>query len=330
MALSQVFGKTPYISDTKPNSMIQLPPDHEEALRQLWTECCSKVPKTRQPNPGKYDYHHHLFYHGRNTEETLTYLFHTQPDYETFVRWLAEYPPDFDAIYKHENRILSDDDLARWHRDGYIVVKGIVPRSQCDAACAAIWEYLNATPDDPATWYRDHPGKNGMMLRLVHHPALDANRFSSRIRKVFEELYGHDELYQPIDKVSFNAPESGSHRFTGSPLHWDVSIAPTIPYSVQGLLYLTDTTAEDGAFHCVPGFHRIATDWLSETGKSVNPRERAINELEPVPVRGNAGDMVIWLQALPHCATPNKGAMPRMVQYISWRPKHIKEADVWL
>ena len=242
----------------------------------------------------------------------------------------GDYPPDFDAIYRHENRILSDEDLANWHRDGYILVKDIVPRSQCEAASAAIWEYLDASPDDPATWYKDHPGKNGMMLRLVHHPALDANRFSSRIRKVFEELYGHDDIYQPIDKVSFNAPESGTHKFTGSPLHWDVSVAPPIPYSAQGLLYLTDTTAADGAFNCVPGFHNIATEWLSETGPGVKPRERAINELKPIPVPGNAGDMVIWLQALPHCATPNKGTMPRMVQYISWRPKDIKVADEWI
>jgi ectoine hydroxylase-related dioxygenase (phytanoyl-CoA dioxygenase family) len=310
--------------------MIQLPPDNEAALQQLWTECCSAGPKTKSPHPNRYDYHHHLFYHGRNKEETLAYLFYTQPDYETFRQWLGDHPLDVDAIYRQENRILSDEDLANWHRDGYIVVKDIVPRSQCEAANTAIWDYLDATPEDPATWYKEHPGKNGMMLRLVHHPALDANRFSSRIRQVFEELYGHKNLYQPIDKVSFNAPETGTHRFIGSPLHWDVSVATPIPYSAQGLLYLTDTSASDGAFNCVPGFHHIATEWLSETGIGVNPRERAIKELKPVAVPGNAGDLVIWLQALPHCATPNKGTMPRMVQYISWRPKDIKEADVWI
>ena len=308
--------------------MIQLPPDNHLALHELWAECCRPGSTTASAQTPRYDYHRHLFYHGRNKEETLAYLFHSKPDFDSFTKWLAEYPPDFDALYKHEERILTDDDLANWHRDGYIVVKGIIPRRQCEAACTAIWEYLDADPHDPDTWYRNHPGKNGLMLRLVHHPALHTNRYSSRIRKVFEELYGHTDLYQPIDKVSFNAPEKDTHTFMGSPLHWDVSVAPPIPFSAQGLLYLTDTTATDGAFHCVPGFHRIATEWLTNTG--ANPRDRAIRELTSVPVPGNAGDMVIWLQALPHCATANKGTTPRMVQYIAWSPTHIKEAEVWI
>ena len=42
-------------------------------------------------------------------------------------------------------------------------------------------------------------------------------------------------------------------------LHWDVETAPRawpVPFAVQGVVYLEETTAEQGALRVVPGFHR--------------------------------------------------------------------------
>ncbi|MGZ0787900.1 phytanoyl-CoA dioxygenase family protein [Pseudomonas saponiphila] len=33
-----------------------------------------------------------------------------------------------------------------------------------------------------------------------------------------------------------------------------------------------------------------------------------------------AGDLIIWHHALPHGASPNRGTLPRMVQYINFYP----------
>jgi ectoine hydroxylase-related dioxygenase (phytanoyl-CoA dioxygenase family) len=167
------------------------------------------------------------------------------------------------------------------------------------------------------------------MLNFFQHEALDKNRSSRKIKKAFSELYGDTEIYLLVDKVSFNPPETEEYKFAGSPLHWDVSLQLPIPFVLQGLLYLNDVSAEDGAFHCVPGFHKRIDNWLADLPEGANPRAVAIEELTPVAVPGNAGDLVIWHQALPHCATPNNGTTPRMVQYITYKPLQEKTAEIW-
>ena len=117
----------------------------------------------------------------------------------------------------------------------------------------------------------------------------------------------------------------------GSLLHWDVSLTLPIPYKLQGLIYLTDVKLNSGAFHCVPGFHRQIQSWMKNLPENANPREVAIQELKPIPVLGEAGDLVIWHQALPHCATPNTSELPRMVQYFTYLPFETKdETDEWI
>ena len=49
------------------------------------------------------------------------------------------------------------------------------------------------------------------------------------------------------------------------------------------------------------------SDWMTSLPPNVNPREEVVRTLRPVPVTGNAGDFIIWHQALPHCAAPAAG-----------------------
>ena len=113
-------------------------------------------------------------------------------------------------------------------------------------------------------------------------------------------------------------------------LFWDVSLAQPIPERFQGLLYLTDCSETDGAFHCVPGFHHRLPEWLDSLNPDDNARQLAAKTLQSKAVPGNAGDFVIWHQALPHCATPNRGITPRMVQYLTYIPTNDVEHSVWI
>ena len=40
------------------------------------------------------------------------------------------------------------------------------------------------------------------------------------------------------------------------------SASGILPMGLQGVLYLTDTSAENGAFVCIPGFHKRLGGWL--------------------------------------------------------------------
>lgn len=215
---------------------------------------------------------------------------------------------------------LRSEQLAFWQENGYLVLPGVINATACAASCAAVWAFLHADPRDPASWYGAQCRQQGLMLPLYNHPRINTNRASRRIRAAYEQLYGSRAIYKTIDHLSFNPPETEHFAFRGNGLHWDVSLVLPIPERFQGLLYLTDCAAGDGAFHCVPGFQNRIADWLGRLPPGADAREVAVRELQLQPVPGKAGDFVIWHQALPHCATANRGKTPRIVQYLSYIP----------
>lgn len=300
----------------------------EDVLKSLW---CKTLGKT---NDGETASWHEqqicIADYGVGMEEALDHLYANTPDFKSFKEWIktAGILPAEQGPYNGE--VLTEADRSLWEEQGYIVIKNAVTPDACAAARKAIWEYLGAEADKPDTWYEMNAGKRGMMLRLFQHEALTRTRYAPKIKKAYEELYDSKDIFLVVDKVSFNPPENEKYRFAGSALHWDVSVAPPVPYELQGFLYLTDTAESDGAFHCVPGFHRNMEAWLNSLPAGTDPREEALRTLSPVAVPGKAGDLVVWHQALPHCATPNKGVSPRMVQYIAYKPRKEPEAREWL
>lgn len=270
-----------------------------------------------------------LFALGITLEDALCFIHEHQPDDDTFLAWVEQRKRVYPAPAASPD-VLSAEDLAFWNENGYVVVRNAVDPDMCREACHAIWKSLDASPDVPQSWYRVFENSRGMMLRFSDHPSLDVLRNSPRILKAYRQLYGHERIFKTIDKTSFNPPVTKEYAFAGSRLHWDVSLHLPVADEFQGLLYLTPTTEHDGAFHCVPGFHRSLGDWLQTVPAGLDAREYALKELQPVPVPGNAGDFVIWHQALPHCATPNTGTLPRIVLYLTYLPEGNEEPEIWI
>ena len=265
-------------------------------------------------------------------EETLQYLMQTGPSFQDFERWvLARNDGALDApqverfnvlvtgesrppTIEHPDRVLDAADHAHWAEHGYVVVRGAIPREQAAAAGEALWRHRGMDPDDPDTWY----AAGSIMVQLFHHPALTANRESRRVRRAFAEIWGTDDLWMNTDRVSFNPPERGSWQFPGPRLHWDadLSVRP-LPFATQGLIYLTDTPAHQGAFALVPGFHRRLDAWLDALPPGADAVNQDLSGLVATPIAAEAGDLVIWNDALPHGATPNTGTRPRIVHYVN-------------
>lgn len=271
-----------------------------------------------------------LYRLGISMEDTLHYLHFEKPALNDFRDWLSQKEKDTPVITDDIENVLSAADLEFWKNNGYIIVKGAISAEDCIATQQAIWDFLGANPQDKQSWYKRHEKQKGLMLNFSDHETLNRNRQSPRIRKAYEQLYQSTDIYKTIDKVSFNPPETDSFCFMGSALHWDMSLKLPAPLSLQGLLYLTDCGPKDGAFHCVPGFHNTIESWLEQLAPRENPREKAVATLNPIPIAANAGDFIIWDARLPHCATPNNGVLPRMVQYLTYLPNNYKAADEWL
>jgi len=239
-------------------------------------------------------------------------------------------PGDPDLLPAMPDAVFGPDDLARWQRDGYIVLPDAVDAATRDAVERAIWQSLGARRDDPAGWY-DGPHGHSIWLQLIHHEALRAVRRSGRIRAAFAQLWGTNDLWATADRAGFNPPEQPGWRFPGPHLHWDSSIALPMPLGLQGILYLTDTAAEQGAFTCVPGFHHRLERWLADLPPGAEPRQLDRDLVDAaVAIAGQAGDLVIWHHALPHGSRPNRTARPRLVQYISMFPTTQRDDRPWL
>lgn len=255
------------------------------------------------------------------------------PDPETIARyhaWLDRAPPPpsvqarIDAI-DAAAPVLDANDLAHWEREGWVLLRQAISPGEAAAAEALLWEIVGGDPAVPASWY-DYRG-NGIMVQHFQHPALEAARRSPRIHKAFAQLWGTADLWVTVDRMSFNPPETVARRFQGPRLHWDASLALPIPFATQGILYLTDTAADQGAFTLVPGFHHRLEAWLAEIGDR-DPRRIDLSG-EAVPIAAGAGDLVIWRQDLPHGASPNRAARPRMAQYLTYYSPALTTHPEW-
>jgi hypothetical protein len=227
-----------------------------------------------------------------------------------------------------EAPVLSAADRRHFRDRGYVVVKEAVPRENVNAVVDLIWEFLEMDRNDPAGWYRP-PLAPGGMVEVYQHQALWNNRQHPRIHQAFRELFGSERLWVSFDRANLKPPRSPAHPEYDHPgfIHWDVDTRKlsTIPFGVQGVLYLTDTTEDMGGFQCVPGMHQNLEEWIKSQPKGRNPRVPDITGWTVVPIPGRAGDFVIWDRLLPHGNGRNVSQKPRLAQYITMFP--AAEAD---
>lgn len=215
--------------------------------------------------------------------------------------------------------VLSKEDRAFWEEKGYVIIKNAAPPELIQNAANAVWDFLEMDADSPESWYTDPP--RGIMVEIYQHPALWATRQYPRVHQAFSEIWGNEKLWVSFDRASMSPPNiPGKYERTNVGLHWDMSIDLPIRFHVQGVLYLTDTAENQGAFVCVPGFHNKIEEWIKSLPKDADPRQQNLEALGMIPVPANAGDLIIWHSALPHSAGINTTDTPRVAQYITMTP----------
>ncbi len=230
--------------------------------------------------------------------------------------------------------VLSAQDRIFWQENGYVVIPQAVPPENLRAVVDAIHDFQEMDPDDPETWY-PRPQPNQMeelnysgMVEMFHHQSLWNNRQHPRVYQAFREIFEQDQLWVTIDRVNFNPPARPDWDFRGF-IHWDVdtSLRP-IPFSVQGILCLTDTDAAQGGFQCVPEIFRNLEEWIESQPKGRDPWRPALRGEEVRRLETRAGDLLIWHCALPHGTSVNRTDRPRMAQYISMFPAQEENEEM--
>ncbi len=228
-------------------------------------------------------------------------------------------------------RVLNEQDVQFFETNGYVIVPQAVPPEQLQAVVDAIWEFLEMDADDPATWYP--PERKGALAHIHQHQALWDNRQYPRVHAAFADILGTEKLWVSMDRASMKPPISAAHPHHDDRgfVHWDLDTSQPLPerLAVQGVLCLTDTTAEMGGFCCVPGFHRVLAEWIQEQPADRNPRSPDLSRLpdgmKVTPVTAQAGDLIIWNRLLAHGNGRNEGTRPRLAQYLRMFPASENE-----
>lgn len=285
---------------------------------------------------------------GLGLEQTIRYLFENPNDFNAFEDWILEVNDrklDEEKISafneyirlrqtKDNNtgaftKVLDEAAMKFWDENGYVILRNVISKEDCEQSIEVICQHIEIDRNDPETWYRPHPSRQGIMVQLFQHPVLEKNRRSPIIRAAYEQLWQRKDLWVNTDRVGFNPPETSHWKFQGPDMHWDVSLVTPIPFGLQGILYLADTAQNQGAFTLVPGFHKRIHDWLDGLSPTINPRNEDMHALGSVPIAANAGDFIIWHHALPHGSSANTSSLPRFVQYINLEPLDAEVIHEW-
>jgi hypothetical protein len=320
-------------------------------LKRYWEKCLAQKTGTLSPDALQEEWNTDitmLAALGLGLEQTLKYIYLSDAGFAEFEQWVLEVNNGVliqDKINQFNASLINNQSTAPasvpqtffsaeeinfWNENGYIIIRQAISKAACEASIDVICDFLSIKKDDPATWYSPHPLKQGIMVQLFQHPLLENNRQSQKIRLAYEQLWNRKDIWVNTDRVGFNPPETATWKFPGPKMHWDVSLQLPIPFGLQGILYLADTAANQGAFTLVPGFHNKIEHWLNSLPPGINPRNENIQALGAMPVVANAGDFIIWHQALPHGSSPNSSSLPRFVQYINYAPLDMQVSDKWV
>jgi hypothetical protein len=212
---------------------------------------------------------------------------------------------------------IDRDQLAR---EGFTVVRAVAPERLLEAARQVVTSFLGVDLAGPATWYPREPLEWGVVP--VHQAqALWDLRQLPAIHQVFAELLGTEALWVSQDRAIYRVPDRPPEHVDHSRLHWDLDPRASRPPVFQGMLFLTDTPADQGPFEGVPGLFADLEAWLAAHPELdlEAPIDLAGHEVVPAPAR--AGDLVVWDARLPHRGAPNRGRAPRLSVAIAMGPE---------
>ncbi len=212
-------------------------------------------------------------------------------------------------------------DVEHLSEQGYVVVEGVVPEAQTKAVVELLCNYLDVPPDRSVPGFKRRAGevRNGI-VPLHQHQALWDTRQSPLVHEAFARVYANRKLWVTVDRASYKpklSARAGAKPGDPNALHVDQPVLKTSKFSVQGVLYLTDTPADQGAWECVPAMYRE----IKAGTRTSFDRNTSFDGYEVLRVPARAGSLVIWDGRTPHSSGHNWRDVPRFAQYISMHPE---------
>src|SRR5579864_3045444 len=116
---------------------------------------------------------------------------------------------------------IGDHHWRRFHSEGYMVIRNVVPRSMTHNAVRDIAAFVDADLADSATWYGGAPQLDGV-VPMHHAQSLWDIRQCPDLYQVFTEFCGTGQLMVDINRCMFRPPvHPGWPTISHGTIHWD-------------------------------------------------------------------------------------------------------------
>ncbi|WP_135550653.1 phytanoyl-CoA dioxygenase family protein [Paenibacillus cymbidii] len=211
---------------------------------------------------------------------------------------------------------LSDEQLAKYRQDGYLILRQACSADLIDVYNAHIHAIRSA--EDMPQWARPRRGqqylgdKERFSVRIFHPHKNDGFSLQMMklpvIRGALRQIYGQEAL--GIQTMYFYK-DPGS---PGQSAHQDYYYIKNEPNTITATwMALEDVDTENGCMHVIPGSHRLG---LLPHGavRNIQEHEANLHEIEGVdltreiPVPMKKGDVLIFDGLLIHSSTRNRSA----------------------
>jgi hypothetical protein len=215
--------------------------------------------------------------------------------------------------------MLTDADIERFGEDGFVTLRGAIPRVMAERAVEVLTAELDPSSDAPV-----------QRILASTHPDVVATANVPALRQAFDRLVGPGRWQPVLGMGSFPVRFPSEVDPGDAGWHVDGSFPADGGYRAnrrsdgRALLFLplyTDVGPDDAPTRLRVGSHRIVAELLEPFGDggldSMDLAGRAVPATAHCPVAhatGTAGDVVLCHPFLVHAASwPHRGAGPRWI-----------------
>ena len=222
-------------------------------------------------------------------------------------------------------QILSDDQIGLFHRDGYVIVRGLFDHEEADI--------LRKTAKADAAFKQhayDLKDGEGGATKLVLWNKVGEDLYGTvarcpRIVDAMEQLLG-DEVYHYHSKMSIKEPYTGGawawHQDYG---YWYMN-GCLFPDLASAFIAVDPNTRENGCLQVLRGSHKIGRvehgKFGDQTGADPERTAQAMKVMELVYVELDPGDVVFFHCNTLHRSDQNKSPLPRWSMICCYNTKH--------
>lgn len=216
-----------------------------------------------------------------------------------------------------DNRVLNDQQIEQFHRDGFLVVRAMY--SGREVADISRWtDEIAARPEVPGKimMYFENSRQDGSRILcrienfVPYHEGFSQLITEKRMQQAVSELFGEEAVLFK-DKINFKLPGGdGFKEHQDVQAGWDDYAA----IHITAMVALDETNEENGSLEMIAGMHRrgiLGTKWapLNDSDTGSVPYQA---------VHCQPGDAVFFDSFAPHRSEPNRTDKARRVLYITY------------